>query len=310
MTDNSNLDDRLRFMRIDRKTRDSLIEFRPYVEKHLPGILNRFYDHIREWPQVSRFFSGDSQMSGASNKQLQHWLRIASGRFDNEYYQGVRIIGQVHAKLGLEPRWYIAGYTFITSELFSFIATEFSAKGFGGAKNIEKQIGFLTAINKAACLDMDLAISIYLEEIEITKTKELDELANNFEESVLGSVEAVSSAASELESTAKAMSVTAEQTSHRSTTVSAAAEEATANVSVVAASTEEMGKSVSEIAEQVSHSTNIAAQAVDRARETSETIEALSRAAEKVGEVVNMISDIAEQTNLLALNATIESARA
>ncbi len=310
MAEESNLDDRLRFMRIDQTTRDALVDFRPFVEQHLPGILDRFYDHIRAWPQVARFFSGDAQMTGASNKQLQHWLRIATGRFGDEYYQGVRTIGRVHAVLGLEPRWYIAGYTFITSELFSFIAKEFSAKGFGGAKNIDKQVGYLIAINKAANLDMDLAISIYLEEIEIAKQKEMAELANTFEKTVMGSVEAVGAAASELESTAKAMSTTAEQTSHRSTTVSAAAEEATANVSVVAASTEEMGKSVSEIAEQVSHSTNIASQAVDRAKDTSDTIESLARAAEKIGEVVNMISDIAEQTNLLALNATIESARA
>jgi methyl-accepting chemotaxis protein len=310
MSNENSLDDRLKFLRIDQQTKDSLLEFRPFVKQHLPGILQRFYDHIRDWPQVAKFFNNDSHMVDAGNKQLQHWLRITTGKFDDEYYQSVRIIGKVHARLGLEPRWYIAGYTFITGELFSFIAKEFSAKGFGGAKNIAKQINYLVAVNKAANLDMDLAISIYLEEIEITKKKDMAELADEFEKNVLGSVDAVSAAATELESTAKAMSVTAEQTSHRSTTVSAAAEEATANVSVVAASTEEMGKSVAEIAEQVSHSTNIAARAVDRAKETSETIESLAKAAEKIGEVVKMISDIAEQTNLLALNATIESARA
>jgi hemoglobin-like flavoprotein len=149
MADDSNLDDRLRFMRIDQQTRDALAEFRPFVEKHLPAILDRFYDHIRQWPQVSRFFSGDGQMTSASNKQLQHWLRIATGRFDEEYYQSVRTIGKVHAVLGLEPRWYIAGYTFITSELFSFIAKEFTSKGFGGnGKSVEKQIAFLPAINR------------------------------------------------------------------------------------------------------------------------------------------------------------------
>ncbi len=308
------LSDRLRFLRIDQETRDALADFQSHVKDKLPGILDRFYDHIRQWPEVARFFESDAQMKGAGSKQLTHWLRITSGKFDNEYFESVRAIGKVHAVLGLEPRWYIAGYTFITTELLSFIAREFTNKGiganFGADKNIEKRIGYLTAVSKAAMLDMDLVISIYLEELELSKVKERTELADAFEQTVLGSVEAVSAAANELESTAKAMSTTAEQTSHRSTTVSAAAEEATANVSVVAASTEEMGKSVSEIAEQVSHSTNIASQAVERARETSDTIESLARAAEKIGEVVNMISDIAEQTNLLALNATIESARA
>jgi methyl-accepting chemotaxis protein len=39
-------------------------------------------------------------------------------------------------------------------------------------------------------------------------------------------------------------------------------------------------------------------------------VDELSQAAQRIGEVVELISQIAEQTNLLALNATIEAARA
>lgn len=43
---------------------------------------------------------------------------------------------------------------------------------------------------------------------------------------------------------------------------------------------------------------------------TSEQVQHLVSAADKIGEVVTIITSIAEQTNLLALNATIEAARA
>ncbi|MHA1598339.1 MAG: methyl-accepting chemotaxis protein, partial [Alphaproteobacteria bacterium] len=43
---------------------------------------------------------------------------------------------------------------------------------------------------------------------------------------------------------------------------------------------------------------------------SNEQVQGLATAAQKIGEVVELISDIAEQTNLLALNATIEAARA
>ena len=46
------------------------------------------------------------------------------------------------------------------------------------------------------------------------------------------------------------------------------------------------------------------------ARNATERVQGLVDAAERIGEVVDLISDIANQTNLLALNATIESARA
>ncbi|SDI62021.1 methyl-accepting chemotaxis protein [Alteribacillus bidgolensis] len=39
-------------------------------------------------------------------------------------------------------------------------------------------------------------------------------------------------------------------------------------------------------------------------------VEALNQQAEKVEEIISLVSDIAEQTNLLTLNASIEAARA
>ena len=304
------IETRLRFLELDQDARASLKALRPMIEAELPGILDAFYDHISAWPQVAKFFGSPSHMSVARSKQLEHWMLIAGGEFNESYVQSVRRIGLAHAKLGLEPRWYIAGYAFLTTRLLAVIASRFAPKAFKRADDLAAQTRFMDAITKAVMLDMDFAISIYLEESETAKSKAMHELADQFESQVLGVVETVASAATEMAQTAKSMAETAAATSDRSSAVAAAAEQATSNVSLVAASTEEMGRSVQEIAEQVSHSTKIAGTAVERAESTNETIERLSKAAEKIGEVVSLISDIAEQTNLLALNATIESARA
>jgi len=309
MTDD-HVDARLRFLEIDADTRAALREFRPEVEAHLPAILDEFYELVRQWPDVSRMFGGDSHMAHAKAKQVEHWMLIASGDFDAGYVASVRRIGQVHAKLGLEPRWYIAGYSFITSRLYGHIVDHFAPRTMKKGDDVARQMRFAKAINKAAMLDMDFAISIYLEESEKAKKAEIDALADGFEANVLGIVETVASAATELSHTAEGMSATAETTVEQSSAVSTAAEQATSNVSVIAASAEEMGRSVQEIAEQVAHSTRITGEAVERAEQTNETFERMSKSSDKIGEVVKLISDIAEQTNLLALNATIESARA
>ncbi len=311
MTDNIAIEDRLGFMDLQReRCGDALRELKPHIKEWLPDILEQFYVHIGQWPQVDKFFGSATQKKHAGQKQFEHWMLITDGKFDDNYIEAVRRIGKVHAKLGLEPRWYIAGYSFIVSALAQKISTTFVSKGLGRDKMAPMRALYLTALNKAAMLDMDFVISIYLEEIANQKEKDMGELATTFETNVLGVVESVAAAAAELETTANSMSQTAGHTAERSTTVSAAAEEATANVSVVAAAADQMGTSVREIAQQVAHSTGIAGQAVERAQTTNDTIESLAKAAEKVGEVVKMISDIAEQTNLLALNATIESARA
>jgi len=136
------------------------------------------------------------------------------------------------------------------------------------------------------------------------------ETANSFEQGVGQVVNEVTSASQEVRTSAESMASTAERTTHLASSVAAAAEEATANVNAVSAAAEELTSSISEISRQVATSAQTAQQASVQAAETDNQIKGLSEAANKIGEVVNLITDIAEQTNLLALKATIEAARA
>jgi methyl-accepting chemotaxis protein len=138
----------------------------------------------------------------------------------------------------------------------------------------------------------------------------LGKMADEFERGVRASLDKLTGAACDMQTTSKSMSATAGEASHRATSVAAVAEQASANVQTVAAATEELSSSVSEIGRQVAQSTEIAGQAVAEANRTNVTVQGLSEAAQKIGDVVKLISDIASQTNLLALNATIEAARA
>lgn len=145
---------------------------------------------------------------------------------------------------------------------------------------------------------------------EQEKKEMMTKMADDFEASVGGIVNTVSSAATEMQSSSQSLSATAQQTSQQSTTVAGAAEEASANVETVATAAEELSASISEISRQVAQSSEVAGSAVSEAERTNSQVQGLAKAADRIGEVVSLISDIAEQTNLLALNATIEAARA
>jgi methyl-accepting chemotaxis protein len=71
-----------------------------------------------------------------------------------------------------------------------------------------------------------------------------------------------------------------------------------------------MTASTSEIGQQVQEAGRIANEAVTQARGTDARINELSKSANRIGDIVKLITSVAEQTNLLALNATIEAARA
>ena len=135
-------------------------------------------------------------------------------------------------------------------------------------------------------------------------------LADDFEGAVGEIVDTVSSASTELEASANTLTSTAERAQELTTMVAAASEEASTNVQSVASATEEMTSSVNEISRQVQDSARMANEAVDQARKTNDRVSELSKAAARIGDVVELINTIAGQTNLLALNATIEAARA
>jgi methyl-accepting chemotaxis protein len=139
---------------------------------------------------------------------------------------------------------------------------------------------------------------------------EMQRLADSFEQTVGGIVETVSSAATDLEASARSLTNTAEATQQLSGMVAEASEEASTNVQAVAAASEQLTASVGEINRQVEQARKIAGAAVHQANATDARIGELSTAASRIGDVVKLITAIAEQTNLLALNATIEAARA
>jgi PAS domain S-box-containing protein len=146
--------------------------------------------------------------------------------------------------------------------------------------------------------------------IAVQRKLDMQKLANDFEGAVGEIVETVSSASGELENFAGTLTATAERAQEITTAVAAASEEASTNVQSVASATEEMASSVNEISRQVQESARMAGEAVEQARTTNDRVSELSKAAARIGDVVELINTIAGQTNLLALNATIEAARA
>ena len=128
---------------------------------------------------------------------------------------------------------------------------------------------------------------------DVTRRKQENaSLAND----VMKLVHSVGKSVANMESTAQALAASAQQTNQQSSTVSSASEE--------------LSSSVSEIARQLTEAVRVVESAVQEARNSEQMVAQLVSAADKIGNVTQMITDIAGQTNLLALNATIEAARA
>ncbi|CDZ26157.1 Methyl-accepting chemotaxis protein McpM [Neorhizobium galegae bv. officinalis] len=158
----ADLAERLEFIGLGQEQRRSLAEIRPVIKDTIGGALDAFYRKIKGNPQTAKFFSNDAHIAHAKSRQVTHWDSIASGRYDAEYVEAVSTIGRTHARLGLEPRWYIGGYALLLDGIIrAVISREMS--GFFQEKKAKVLSEHLSSVVKAALLDMDYAISVYLE---------------------------------------------------------------------------------------------------------------------------------------------------
>lgn len=160
------INERVAFMGIDDKARAALRDLRPVIVEAIGPALARFYAKVAVTPQTRKFFEGEAHVASASARQQAHWGEIAKGEFSETYARAVRAIGETHARIGLEPRWYIGGYAMVSDHLIRAVIDSLWPKGFlskGGAAEAGEAV---SALMKAALLDMDFAISIYLETID------------------------------------------------------------------------------------------------------------------------------------------------
>ncbi|MNU97800.1 Methyl-accepting chemotaxis protein II [compost metagenome] len=164
------LDERLNFLGLGHGERQNLSDMKGVITGSLDASLDRFYAKVRSVPETAKFFANDAHVQHAKAMQLKHWARIASGTFNADYTDAVTAIGRTHARLGLEPRWYIGGYALMLDGIVKALI-ESELKGLFMEKKARKVKDALSATIKAALLDMDYSISVYLDVLAAERHK-------------------------------------------------------------------------------------------------------------------------------------------
>ena len=164
--------------------------------------------------------------------------------------------------------------------------------------------------NALAVRRMEQEAAAQREASEAERTRMMADLAGRFEQGMQGVITGVGGRATEMGQSASELARVAERGRGLAEAVASRAEQASVNVQTVASATQELAASIREISGQVQRSVTVSTRATHETQRTSELINGLSSAAERIGTIVQLIQAIASQTNLLALNATIEAARA
>ena len=138
----------------------------------------------------------------------------------------------------------------------------------------------------------------------------MEQHTQDFGSSISGVMASLANSATEMRRASEAMATAAKAVNLEARGTVDGAAKSSQDLTAVAAAVEELTSTVAEISRQVVVSGDVSRQAVGQAKASHDTMQSLSEATARIGDVVHLISEIAGQTNLLALNATIEAARA
>jgi methyl-accepting chemotaxis protein len=161
-SNNADLKNRLRFLGLDDKGRETLRRMGPLIRANIGGALEIFYDKIRKVPETAAFFRSEDHIRSAKSRQEDHWGIVGTAEYTESYVEGVTKVGKAHARIGLEPRWYIGGYALVLEQLIHAVARDRWPSRFGRQK-APQLADEISVVMKAAMLDMDYSISVYLD---------------------------------------------------------------------------------------------------------------------------------------------------
>lgn len=354
-TEGEDIHERLAFMGLGPGERDILNRTTPIVMANIDAALAAFYQRICTTPQTRGFFAGDDAVKKAGGRQKQHWAMILNAEYGPGYVDAVRTIGAVHARIGLEPRWYIGGYALVVEQLlaglFAARLPPAKEKGAFGKRRAPPEAGNLasevTVLVKAALLDMELAISVYLDNLQMRRreaeekqvealnqiavallrladgdlgvsvdpelSEKSEQLSRGFNEAVDSLrrlIASVQDAAGNVRAGSLEIASASENANRQCERQASALEETAAAIRELAGSIEVTAEAAQGVSGRIRTVMETSAEGVAVAGRTADAIREIDTSSTKVANIISVIDRIASQTNLLALNASVEAARA
>ena len=120
----TSIEERLAFIGLDKAAQERLRKLKPTIAKAIGPALDHFYAKARQTEATAHFFRDDGHARSAKARQESHWMVMVDAEFGQTYADAVTTIGHNHARLGLEPRWYIGGYALIAERLIEAVVAD------------------------------------------------------------------------------------------------------------------------------------------------------------------------------------------
>ena len=149
------LADELAYFQYDEEDRELLAELRPMLEEHAERLVTAFYRHLLSFPETQTLLRDPLVTKRLLDEQKRYLLSLAGPEIDEKYLRDRRQIGEVHDRIGLEPRWYLGGYALYLSMLTPLVCSHVGGDSLRGER-------MLVALQKLLLFDVQIAMERYI----------------------------------------------------------------------------------------------------------------------------------------------------
>ncbi|NLR98935.1 globin-coupled sensor protein [Rhizobium sp. P38BS-XIX] len=171
------LRDRLRFAGLDAGQCETLRRNRPLLEAHLKAGLRDLFHRFQTFPDAARNFTSESQLERLQDLQSSHWDVLTDARFDSLYAERVKVLSDSESKMGLDPRWQVAGHGVMLEHILTGLLDELGGRAIlPGAKRRARELSELvTSVVRLVMVDAEIAVSLRFNELRTGHQRALTE---------------------------------------------------------------------------------------------------------------------------------------
>ncbi|WP_113109484.1 MULTISPECIES: globin-coupled sensor protein [unclassified Rhizobium] len=171
------LSERLAFAGLDGDLRDLLRRCRPQLEPHLKAGLRDYFHRLQSVPEAAGIFESEQQIERLHDLQASHWSVLSDARFDALYAERVKLLSDTESRMGLDPRWHLAGHSVMLEHLITGAVAGMSSRSIlpASRKREQELNDLVSAIVRLVMVDAEIAVSLRFNELRLKHQRALTE---------------------------------------------------------------------------------------------------------------------------------------
>ncbi len=158
--------ERLRFAGLDGDQTDVLRKNRQSLGAQVELALRDLFQRLQTFPDAARHFTSDRQIDRLHDLKASHWSVLTDARFDSLYAERIKVLSDTESKMGLDPRWQIAGHAVVLERLICSMIEECWPKSVLPLGKSRKQelADLVAALVRTVFVDTEISVSLRFNE--------------------------------------------------------------------------------------------------------------------------------------------------